>query len=393
MGLCASKASIIPSRKAGEASPFYWACRNGDIATVEKMLPNLTFEQVNRIEANGSTALHAASFYDQAHIVKLLLASGCSRTIVNYHGKTAYQEATKDEIRALFSRPTKERFVDEHATHSFKLLQQSGVEVEKKDGIPDDWLKGHTSANSAHEAKFMLAMAHSTNPLVQIVKSQTEAESTSNISKLIANVVPRRHEAYASISDLHNKFLNRLGIGNLLTMYTLETPLYASLQNDADSFAVLVYCHLNELRDRAFQGVAYRGARMTEDDIKAYKWAKGRTGYVLETRVIQSMSLNKSVAEEFAKLRPQNQDASRSSVFLTIEFPEKCPTALDLNKISETLPALSGYEKEEEILLLPFTLFSVKEITIDAQTGQCSITLTNMPTPKASLNDVRDDLV
>lgn len=385
MGICSSNINKLPSRVPGQASPFYWACRNGDIATVRNMLPNLTYEQVNEVQPNGSTPLHAACFYNQPQIVQLVLGSGCSRTVVNSHGNTAYQEAATDEIRSLFDRPPSNRFIDENATGSFKLLTQDGNDVGKESNIPDDWVKGHRSADEAHEAQFMIAMANSLNPLKQIVKSQAEADSIKSVTELVSNSVPKKHEKYKTMHELHNKFMKKMGVSHLLTMYTLETPLYTRLQDDVDSFTVLLYFHLNELQGRAFQGRSYRGATMTQNDINAYRWAHEREGYVLETRVLQSTSLNKSQAQTFAVLKLDLTSHVRYSVLLTLDFPEKCPTAINLTKISETLAALSEFEHEEEILVLPYTLFSVRDIKIDSQSGQYRITLTNVPTPKTSL--------
>ena len=62
-----------------------------------------------------------------------------------------------------------------------------------------------------------------------------------------------------------------MGIGHLLTMYTLETLLYTDLQENVDSFEVLLYFQLNDLQDRAFQGRTYRGTTMTQSDINAYR--------------------------------------------------------------------------------------------------------------------------
>ncbi|CAF1532585.1 unnamed protein product [Adineta steineri] len=386
MGVCMSNRNLIPARNPGQASAFYWACRNGDMATVEKMLPNLTYEEVNQIEPNGSTALHAASFYDQPGIVRLLLASGCSRTVLNYNGMTAFQEAATDRIRVLFNRPTSNRFLDEQLTNSFQLVTEQGDNVEMKDGIPDDWFKGHISADSAHEAQLMIAMANSSNPLKQIVKNRTEIESTQTLNELVSTAVPQQHKHYKYISDLKEKFLNKMGISHLLTMYTLETPFYNTLQTEADSFTVLLYFHLNELQDRAFQGWAYRGGTMSQSDISAYRWALTRDDYVLETRTVQSMSLKKKVAQEFAEgAASKDKQTDRHLVLLTFNFPQKCPTAINLTRISETLPCLSAYGHEEEVTLLPFTLFSVKDIKTDSNSGQYRIALTNVPTPKTSL--------
>lgn len=116
----------------------------------------MTYEQVNQIEPNGSTALHAASFYNHSHIVQLLLSSGCSRTTLNFRGATADQEAATDEIRALFNRPTSNRFIDENTTESFTLLSQNAEEILSGNGIPDDWVKGHISAYTAQPMRHNL---------------------------------------------------------------------------------------------------------------------------------------------------------------------------------------------------------------------------------------------
>lgn len=382
MGSCASLTARQPWRVPGQASPLYWACRNGDTTTVKKMLPSLTYEQVNQMEQNGSTALHAASFYNQPEIVKLLLENGCSRTTLNFNGVTAYQEAANDEIRVLFNRPTSDRFRDENLTSSFNLRTSNGDYVEMELGIPDDWFRGHRSAAEAEDAKFMLSMTNTANPFKQRVKKKTEETCTNNVNDLIARAVPTKHFQYDMLSDLQKKYAHKMGIGNLLTIYTLDTPLYTVLQNEADSFTALIYFHLQELEDRAYKGRTYRGGTMTDQDINAYRWAREKEGYVLETRTLQSTSLSESTAQGFAKVKEIDDCVSRHSVLLTLDFPEKCPTAINLNKISEKLPTLSAYEHEEEILVLPFTLFAVKEIKIESQSRQYRITLRNVPTPK-----------
>jgi hypothetical protein len=70
---------------------------------------------------------------------------------------------------------------------------------------------------------------------------------------------------------------------------------------------------------------------------------------------------------------------------MAFEFPELCPTAINLNKISEQLPALSEFEDEAEVLLLPFTLFKVKDIFTDPELHEYRILLIHEPTPKKSL--------
>ncbi len=52
-------------------SELYKACRSGDLNTVKSLLPALTVERINQQEPNGSTSLHAASYYGHIDIVRL----------------------------------------------------------------------------------------------------------------------------------------------------------------------------------------------------------------------------------------------------------------------------------------------------------------------------------
>ncbi|CAF4228275.1 unnamed protein product, partial [Rotaria magnacalcarata] len=59
-------------------SPFYDARRENNINLVEHYLKTMTVEEVDRIEQNGSTALHAAAYRGHDKIVELLLQKGAS---------------------------------------------------------------------------------------------------------------------------------------------------------------------------------------------------------------------------------------------------------------------------------------------------------------------------
>ncbi|CAF4454362.1 unnamed protein product, partial [Didymodactylos carnosus] len=85
-----------------EPSALYNACRNNDIEQVKTLLTNTSLEQLNRIEPNGSTALHAASYWSHGEIVKLLLEQGADRWIKNRYNMTPYEEAELSHIKEIF---------------------------------------------------------------------------------------------------------------------------------------------------------------------------------------------------------------------------------------------------------------------------------------------------
>jgi len=70
----------VKSTRKNEVSKFYFACRNGDIDQVTKLLPSVPYEQLKELESNGSNPLHAATFY------------GCERHQKNKYGLTAYEQ-------------------------------------------------------------------------------------------------------------------------------------------------------------------------------------------------------------------------------------------------------------------------------------------------------------
>jgi hypothetical protein len=96
--------NVNTSSTATKPSKFYMACRNNEIDTVISMLPTVTLEEINQIEPNGSTALHAAAYYGNEEIIELLLLKGAARMIKNKHDCTPYQEAKTEEIKKLFQR-------------------------------------------------------------------------------------------------------------------------------------------------------------------------------------------------------------------------------------------------------------------------------------------------
>lgn len=91
------------SHSTGHASDFYMACRQGDLTTVNRFLKTMTTREVNKVEeANGSTALHAASYFGHTEVVKRLLEIGANVHTHNGYGQTPEQEARTQEIKDLF---------------------------------------------------------------------------------------------------------------------------------------------------------------------------------------------------------------------------------------------------------------------------------------------------
>lgn len=140
-----------------KVSEFYLACRNGDLNTVQQLLPSLSDEQKNSLESNGSTALHAASYYGYHDIVKLLLENGCATWILNKYENTPYDEGKDEEMRQLFRRPDRDgdsnRFTSVEDCFSIVTRDNSTDSYTTgSDGkIPKGWIDGYKHTGTIRE--------------------------------------------------------------------------------------------------------------------------------------------------------------------------------------------------------------------------------------------------
>ena len=140
-----------------KVSEFYLACRNGDLNAVQQLLPSLSDEQKSSLESNGSTALHAASYYGHHDIVKLLLENGCATWILNRYEKTPYDEAKDEEMCQLFHRPDRDgdsnRFTSAEECFSI-VTRENGMDnytMGSDEKIPKGWIDGYKHTGTIQE--------------------------------------------------------------------------------------------------------------------------------------------------------------------------------------------------------------------------------------------------
>jgi hypothetical protein len=92
--------------------------------------------------------------------------------------------------------------------------------------------------------------------------------------------------------------------------------------------------------------------------------------------------MNRQIAEQFAYLKSEKG----LCVLLILDFPNVCDQAINLSRISVDTPCLSEYEDEEEVLILPWTLFEVTRIRKATNEDEFyTIYLTNMIIPRKNL--------
>lgn len=359
---------------------FYQSCCNGDENSVRELLPLLTYDEVNYIDPiTGCTSLHAACSNNHHEIVRILLENNvCNRLIRNQDNKIPFNVAASNQIRSLFNRPRRRdetnRFINTKRNDSPFGLILNDISSSTR---PDNWVTGYFSSAETRDAQLMIALSQASPIMKLLLYSRTERESKRIVQRLIEIHIPITHKEYQRAQQLYKEFLRRKTIESLLTIYSLDTPFFRALQSNADAYTVILYLHLRKLSHRAFRGYSYRGMIMSLDDIDAYRWAHDHAS-IIETRTLQSTSKDRAVADMFADL--PFSDGTQISVIIRYKFTQTCPTAISLDGVSH-------FSSEEEILLLPFTLFRVTSIKECSTTTilQYEITMDNIPVTQTSL--------
>ncbi|CAF2835275.1 unnamed protein product [Rotaria sp. Silwood2] len=418
--------NILERPQKGNASEFYWACRNGDIERVKQLLLTIPYNDLNRLEPNGSTQLHAATYLGHTEIVRLLLQHhGVRRHRRNRHGHTAYEEAQTDDMRQIFHRPSnKNRFCDnENVQETFQVVKSEDQELytESDDNVnytDSPWINNVGTEDELHRLK-RLSYAGSGRAILKsslfmfltkkfifnyesILKEAWPADMiqltkllcdrayrVKEIQKTIEKFVTPSHSEYNKCCTLLSKYEQTGILEHLLKLYTLETPFYRQLKEDyIDSLLSAIAMDDSQLKKRYYKGQVYRGVLMTKQDVNNYRWALKTIGSLILTTTFSSTSLHRDVAENFTSLEGTSD---KIRVLTICDFPTVCQKAINLNAIpNHQLSCISEYENEAGVLILPGTPFRVKNVEGDEQFT--TILLENVCIESYSLYDTTKSL-
>ena len=286
--------SVLRQPQQGKASDLYWACRASDLDSVRELIASSDYTDLNRLEPNGSTALHVASHFGHTKIVRVLLHQhGVMRHRRNRHGLTAYKESANDEIHQLFHRSANShRFSSDNTDDAQQLFAPIGVEEvedeeQSNDQVLNDWVEGRSGEDEIRLAKlgtkFFKKCAASVilRPIFKaILENKADPDDVRNestaaeaLKRPIDEYVTPKHPEYKKASELVSKYAKTKDVDHLVRLYTLGTPFYKSLRSDAQRSRLLfpLLFILDSLQKRAYKGHTFRGLAMTPKDLRAYR--------------------------------------------------------------------------------------------------------------------------
>lgn len=333
-------------------SPLYIACRENNLARAKRLLKTLTLEDVDRIEPNGSTALHAACYHGHQEVVKLLLELGADRSIQNKYGCLPYDEAAGEEIRQLFIRvPNMNRLVCDTGVIEWERIDEDAFNEANSSRLMIKSLYDSTNVVGSDGIRKMFERIEKN----YIDKSLAHAEGIEQIRRYFRKATEQEDPkwivtAFSAETDFY-KFLNRELAGGCATNQMERTYIVALL---------LYHPKLDAL---SYIGASCRVMRINEETLEKYKKAP-----VLMTKAFLSSSLEEKVAVWFA--HRANLAQQRGNTVTRFDRRGKvilqwvlCKYIVKHRRSALNIENISQYALEGEVLIMPYTVFKVKSVS------------------------------
>ena len=171
------------------------------------------------------------------------------------------------------------------------------------------------------------------------------------------------YDSYAKACECLDSWSRTRNVEHLLKLYTLNSSIsqyFAKTPERTNCLYTPISFDLLKLHERAYPGCSYRGLTMTTTEYIKYQQAfLFKTSYI-RTKTFCSTSIDESVANMFAESAQTSDTTVR--VIMNFIFPKPCSTALMLVPGSLNVECVTNFADEQEVLILPGTIFSVKNI-------------------------------
>ncbi|CAF4973810.1 unnamed protein product [Rotaria sp. Silwood1] len=323
----------------------------------------MSLDDINKIESNGSTALHVACYYGHYDIVKMLLDAGASRSIRNRQfSLTAFEEAHTDQIRRLFYRVNNtNNIISDVDNDRFTGLSGHTEWVVESKQAADwkinlyKWLKLEQSFDEViaflneHYIDDYVARACNSDQDKQVIQWFFRQAALEQNAQYIVKAYTSVTQFYTIVNTHMAKFLLRFFRWNY-------DARHANTLEKSVGYLASIFIYHPDLRSLSYTGTTYRGMILSQHDLSIYN-----VGKRLLNKSFLSTSLARHIAELFAGAG-NSKSMRRNLNHELIQYMTLCiynirnpDTALQIGTISEV-------PLEQEVLIMPLCAFQIKSI-------------------------------
>ena len=373
-----------------EPSDFYCACKDGDIDYIKEHLPQMSIEDMDKLEANGDTALHVATRNDHKEIVQLLINTECSKTTLNCFGKMPYEESKSPQMKNIYERPDSGHFYDDNPRTSFHIFQHTNDNSNKNVNVQElkyDWIRTFKDYDELDEYslnrqtvamwfKFFRWVLHTyvrlSKKRLDFSENVYDLESDRDINDFLRGAIQddiaRKQIKEALIVAERKKDIvplitlctaKKFGDGKKPFYKILNEQLALASDNDSstahfcDRLIYELYMKSDQLEERAYIGLTFYGVFMKDSDVKIYEELTISGDVVAVTKTFISTTEKRDVVMDCAKqCCKSKQDKPVIFVFI---ISNRCNGIFSVKDASK-------FPQEDEVLIIPGNIFKFSRV-------------------------------
>ncbi|CAF3706421.1 unnamed protein product [Rotaria sordida] len=347
---------------------LYDLCRENGIEKARSILPCIdNINIINKIQ--NSTCLHVACYYGHRHMVPLLLQYEALHSIRNLrHNLTPYEEACRDGIKQLFVEHCK-LFSNNNFDYDYVEWSVVGDNLFGKRREFRQAMDLYKVYNNHHLVSKLLAeVIHYYLNEYMINQSNDTDNPEDQISRQQIEIIDTYFKEAIEKQDYLTYFIKAYTLTNCfykvlkkhMALYILQyfdkTKDFLSnyrFVNCLIHIVTLLIYHPN-LPQYRYQGLCYRGMRITQNDLNQYL-----SNQHILNRSFLSTSIDREVAEMFAGEGQQSKMRYTPKNHCELQYSCLCQYLIKQNSTAINIQSLSTRSDEKEILILPFTVFKV----------------------------------
>ncbi|CAF1504252.1 unnamed protein product [Rotaria sordida] len=318
---------------------------------------------VHRIGPDGEVALHLITSYESTESGLLLLTN---RTLESLRD-ISYQSSSWDEIKKLLEEHSN-LFSSHEEIQEYDYIEWSsiGIDLIQKRKEFREQIDLYKTYDNQHHllTKLLIDIIEYYLKEYLVLQEHFSKDVTSKLEFCFRKAIEEQNyllyfiKAYTSTNNFYHVLNKHLALYILdyfdISSYS-SSPTRYRLINCLVHIVTLLINH-PDLHKYQYKGVSYRGLLMREDDVRDYSIGK----HILN-RSFVSTSKNCTVAEVFAG----SSQLTSTKVSVLFKYTIKLnQTAIDIEHLS-TIP------DEEEVLVLPFSVFKIKN-RIENCSNMCS---------------------
>jgi len=319
---------------------------------------NNNIKTINRIGPYGDVVLHIVNYNGCNEIIQLIITNNALNLLRNMSYQLSfYGKSSMDEIKNLFLQNFN-LFCSRDEIQDYDYIEWSliGDNLIQKRREFREQIDLYKTYNNQHHliTKLLIEVIEYYLNEYLIQQEHFSRDVTEKLEFYFQQAIKEQNylkyfiQAYTLTNNFHhvlNKHLALYILDYFDTSSYSSSPTKYRLINCLVHIITLLINH-PDIHKYTYKGITYRGVLMTENDLKHYT-----IGNHVLNRSFVSTSKNRSVAQLFAG--NSEQTLPKVSVLLKYTTKQK-QTAIDIEH-------LSTIKDEKEVLILPFSVFKIKD--------------------------------